>query len=338
MLQQWYSAKDSKEWVLGTIYQTTGSSYRKAGAMMMYSSSADQLGLLSGGCLESDILLKAKRVMQTKRSLLLCYDGTDEDDISYQLGIGCGGIVRIMLQVVSKDNHYLGLDKVHLALKNRQPIIYEQSIAQTMNAQFSVKVCDDNASHFRDTRSTLIESDKEQWLKNYFYSKPHILVCGGSYDARPLVESASKLGWEVTVWDPRPANARPEHFSAAHTLLRKRNTNLYQYAQDAKVNAIVLMSHNVGLDVYALEQLIHSQADYIGMLGPRHRKEEVAEAANLLDSPLLSRLQGPIGIEIGARLPESIALSILSEIHQRLFYSQATDTIHDYTSRLASDF
>ena len=128
LLAQWYPNRDEFDWVLATIYDAKGPCYRKPGAMMLFSSRGDQLGMLSGGCLESDIATNARKVMHTKQSLLVCYDGSDEDDMSFHLGIGCGGTLYIMLQQISETNHYLALLDVHQALINRVSGCYTQSV------------------------------------------------------------------------------------------------------------------------------------------------------------------------------------------------------------------
>ena len=83
-------------WVLGTVYKTEGSAYRKAGAHMLINEYGDYYGLLSGGCLESDIVLNARKVMQTKQSKTVVYDSFDEDSIAHKIGVGCGGKVYIL--------------------------------------------------------------------------------------------------------------------------------------------------------------------------------------------------------------------------------------------------
>ena len=81
--------------------------------MMLFNDLGQQFGLLSGGCLEADIQRHAARVMHSKRSLTVSYDGSDEDDITFQLGIGCGGTVHILLQPILPELHYLHLSQVH---------------------------------------------------------------------------------------------------------------------------------------------------------------------------------------------------------------------------------
>ncbi|GBL03480.1 XdhC family protein [Glaciecola sp. KUL10] len=323
MLEQWYPQKDSHDWVLGTIYKTQGSSYRKAGAMMMLSSSTQQLGLLSGGCLESDIVRKARQVMETGKSMLVCYDATDEDDLSYQLGIGCGGVVHIMLQAVNSNNSYLNLDKIRTALVNKQSIIYRQFIS-CEKLESSIELSSSSPPNsFSDTKTSLISIDEESVLESHIFPRAHLLICGGGVDARPLAEFASKVGWEVSIWDPRPANARLEHFQHATRCLSDKALDFKYFVEKEQVHAAVLMTHTLALDAHALKQLIHTNLGYIGLLGPVHRKEQVFEQAQLSFDKHHKRINGPIGFDIGARLPESIALATLAEIHQTLYHHES---------------
>ena len=110
LLSQWAPLKDKHQWVLGLIYKTEGSCYRKAGALMLFSDDGHQLGILSGGCLESDIHRKARRVMQDKKVRHTIYDDNDEEDIAFKLGVGCGGVVHLALLPVEAENCYLSLE------------------------------------------------------------------------------------------------------------------------------------------------------------------------------------------------------------------------------------
>ena len=112
LLEIWGQRRDETDWVLGTVYRSEGSAYRKAGAMMLLNGFGEQFGLLSGGCLEADILRQARRAIQHGQVVMLDYDSSDEDDWSCQLGIGCGGRVFIMLQPlgVSGDLELAAID------------------------------------------------------------------------------------------------------------------------------------------------------------------------------------------------------------------------------------
>lgn len=303
LLAAWRTSDASIPWVLGTVYRTEGSAYRKAGAMMLINGLGQQFGLLSGGCLESDIVRNARKVMHGGQPLCLTYDGSDEDDLSFQLGIGCGGTVHIMLQPLTVDND-LGLTAVADALARREPGTYYQQIG---GSQGHFK-----AGEKRPLNHSRIESG---WLVTPILPEPHLLVVGGGLDARPLVAIAKTLGWRVTLADPRPANARQEHFPGVDGILRRLDQSLGRYATETRVDAAVLMSHNLDLDALGLRYLHHSGLQHMALLGPRHRYRQVLERAGLAEPDLGCTVSGPAGLKIGGQLPESIALSILAECH-----------------------
>lgn len=319
LLAQWYPERDSQQWVLGTVYRTEGPSYRKAGAMMLFDSLGRQFGMLSGGCLESDIQRHARRVMQTGRSTTLCYDGSDEDDVSFQLGIGCGGTVWIMLHRIHRDNGYQQLDRVYESLTRRQTGTYYQSIPDDRG---------ENSAYYASGNFAGEKAILQAWgdhrgdcLCMPILPEPHLLVMGGGIDARPVVALAHQLGWIVSVWDPRPANARPEFFLDADHLLRGEAESLRGFVQDQCVNGAVIMTHNIPLDAQALTVLNGLDLDYLALLGPANRKQKVLTHAQLTATDLQQPLSGPAGLPLGGELPESIALSILAECHQRLHES-----------------
>ena len=320
LLRQWYPNRDRFEWVLATIYNTEGSCYRKSGAMMLFSSTGEQLGLLSGGCLESDISLNAQKVMLSGKPRLICYDGSDEDDVSFHLGIGCGGTIYIMLQKIAAGNNYLELTKLHTAFQNRTSGIYYQKIIDTekhCTAYFEPQAIE----HFSATAKLVTQNKQEKWLATPIIPAPYILIIGAGVDAKPLVNMAQQLGWQIALWDPRPANARKEHFPQVDYILKVEAQDLAVFAQKQHVTAAILMSHNVAIDAQALQALAKIKLGYVALLGPKARKQQVLVQANLTEEALPFALSGPAGLDIGALLPESIALSILAECHSVLYKS-----------------
>ena len=316
LLTHWYPARDTGDWVLGTVYRTEGPCYRKAGAMMLFNSLGQQFGMLSGGCLESDIGLHARKVMQDGRSRTLCYDGSDEDDLSFRLGIGCGGTVYILLQPVHRDNGYQGLARVHQALVARQPGIYRQWLPGPGIVRSGV--FDPWKAGEAPPPARLVEQGDDCRLDTPVAPDPHLLVIGGGIDARPVVAMARQLGWRISVWDPRPANARAEFFGEADELLGIPVDELGDWARAQRIDAAVLMSHSVPLDAAALAQLNGAPMRYLALLGPVSRKAQVVKQARLGAAGLLQPLHGPAGLALGGELPESIALSILSQCHATL--------------------
>lgn len=322
ILEQWYEARDECRWVLGTVYATEGSSYRKAGAMMLFNDLGQQYGLLSGGCLESDIHRQARRVMESGRSATLCYDGSDEDDIAFQLGIGCGGTVYILLQPLDRAHDYLALPGVYHALRDRTSGVYRQRIGDRGEVESLFLAGPDHktAAGGRLSQRGHLHEDGEGrlWLETPVKPPPLLLVVGGGVDARPLVAMAGELGWDVLLCDPRPANARRDYFPAARAILRCRPGGLAGEELFPHIDAAVIMSHNLALDADALAALADARPAYIALLGPLRRRDQVLELAGLSESDLPVSLASPAGLDLGAELPEGVALSILAECHSVL--------------------
>lgn len=315
LLTAWHPLRDQAQWVLATIYKTSGPTYRKAGSMMLFSSDGHQLGMLSGGCLETDIFRKARRVMASNEAMTLTYDGQDEDDLSFHLGIGCGGTVWIMLQPVSLANNYLDLVDLHQTISACGSGYYYQQIPESLavtNAKFISEPAK-RPGFANRPKPTIKDEGETQWLQTPIQPPPHLLIAGGGMDARPLATLGHHLGWRISVWDPRPANGRREHFPAVYALLKGEPQSLRNFVGEQRVDAAVIMSHHVDLDASALMALNGSGLTYMAVLGPVNRRERVLGEAGLDMTQCQPRLAGPAGLDLGADLPETIALSILAE-------------------------
>jgi xanthine dehydrogenase accessory factor len=309
LLTQWIDLKDEANWVLGTVYKTEGPAYRKTGAMMLFSDAGHQLGMLSGGCLESDIHLHARKAMLNQSPTTLTYDGSDEDDMAFQLGIGCGGTVHILLQPMTIENDYLGLIQVFYALEQHQTGYFYQKISKKdIAARFIAETTPKEPQ-----RAQLLELDDGLWLCSPIEAPLHLLIVGGGIDARPVAQLAHQLGWRITLWDPRPANGRMEYFPHLFRRLNGNASELNHYCQQHCVQAAVLMSHNVTLDAQALAAMTGVQLKYLALLGPFNRRNQVIQQSGIALNLLSAPLSGPAGLDIGAELPETIALSILAE-------------------------
>lgn len=303
LIAHWRQNKDECDWALGTVCKTAGSAYRKAGAMMLFNSHRQSFGLLSGGCLESDLLKHALIVMRTGEPQTVIYDANDENNLSYHLGIGCGGKVHILLQPI-RPNNEPGLDKLATALGRRQSGFYHQSLTD-LHAFFQAG----------DTKGATRSRIDNGYLITPINPPPHMLILGGGADARPLVNMGKELGWHISLSDPRETHARSEHFPKADRLLRHTGQALHDYICRESVDAAVLMSHSIDIDAEGLRALIQTPIHYAALLGPVHRYRQVLECAGMEAGQLPCPVSAPAGLDIGGELPESIALSILAECH-----------------------
>lgn len=318
LLDTWFYQKDELDWVIGTVIETDGSSYRKPGAMMFINSLGQYFGLLSGGCLEADIMRQARKCLDTGRNQIIQYDMRDEDDLAWKLGIGCGGLVRILLQPLSAQNNHLGLPELRDRLKNNQTCYYVQQVNESEPAN--------RCQSTNDEGWTLNRLNKNEVTTVFVSEQKPVLrlgVFGGGIDARPLVSMAKTLGWHVTLYDERLGYAKPSFFPDVDAIVRDKYDELAEHSSLKQLSAIVLMNHNIVLDAKSLQLAQQSSATYVGMLGPGHRTERVYNELEVPKSEIVKPLHNPVGLALGGELPESIALSMLAEIHACLYQSDA---------------
>ncbi|UAA40536.1 XdhC family protein [Paraneptunicella aestuarii] len=308
LLSLWEPKKDQLEWVLATIIETEGSSYRKPGAMMLINSLGQYRGLLSGGCLEADIMRQARKCWESLGNIIIEYDMREEDDLAWQLGLGCGGRVKILLQPVSAENNYLELIAMKQALDAGHCVHYHQDLS---------------ALSPRNTLTLDIPNQFSHSQQNSFSSihKPPIslAVFGGGIDARPIVEMAVTLGWHVYLIDHRTGYAREKYFSGCKQIIRQQPEQLAGAEWISQMRAAVIMTHNINQDAQALKLVQSTNAEYVGLLGPKHRTEKVLDVLQMTRSDLVKPLWNPMGLSLGGELPESIALSAVSEIHKVIY-------------------
>jgi len=332
LLNTWYEQRNDVEWVLATIIATEGSSYRKPGAMMMINSLGQYHGLLSGGCLESDIMRQSRQCWMTGNNRIIQYDMREEEDIAWQLGIGCGGLVRILLQPINTTNNFLQLCELRQLINQNQACKYIQSVDESAPNNMVCEIesggsFNNNAApQSNDEDIPKLSSSDDTIFEHIIKPALKLAIFGGGIDAMPVAQIASKLGWHVSIADPRTGYARKTQFADAMQIIKTDFANASEHTWLSDIDAIVIMTHNVKLDAQALLLAQNSSALYVGMLGPAHRTERVFKEAGIsvnepdnkhqqTTSSLTKRLANPIGLKLGGELPESIALSILSEIH-----------------------
>ncbi len=291
------------------------------------------LGLVSGGCLEADIRIQARKVLAYNEARCILYDSMDEDNIAAELGLGCNGRVEILVQKLETAHQQLlhtlcarmeaGKDSYLLHCYGSETpedlnvlvLLDEHGVVLANATQADVpEIHLDMLNH----RHQMIFEAGRSWSLSQYRPPINLWVFGGGVDARPVVSLAASLGWRVTLVDHRAAYARETDFPHAETILRQKPEEF-----DGQINAdaALLMTHNLNLDASWLSRLGDvNSLRYVGILGPVDRKQEAIEIAQINpSSDLLNILHGPMGFDIGGDIPESIALSTLAQCHQVLF-------------------
>ena len=166
---------------------------------------------------------------------------------------------------------------------------------------------------------------------------PKLLLLGAGPDAAPVVDFAARLNWKVTLFDHRPAYADASHFPLAERVLQAQPDELLSVVDATLFSAAVVMSHHLPSDLKYLRALAATTIPYVGLLGPAARRERLLADLEADAGKLRSRLHAPVGLPIGGRSPESIALSIVAEIHAFVHngkpQSHERNTDHSETTR-----
>lgn len=299
--------REGKQLALATIIHTIGSSYRKEGTQMMIADDLTYEGALSGGCVEKEVLRQSQNVFPSKENVVFEYDGR------YKLG--CNGRIYILVEYLEKPV----LEEISSRIRNyhgsRKPITLEIRKDEGLTKGATSYVFNETSFSiskteglFDKSESILIEPQKQ------------LVIIGGEYDSVALANVADHTGLQTYL-------VVKEQF--IHKLSKSvrmgfiKPEALRQTIQFDEQTAIVIMSHSLSKDLSYLVELVKVPSAYIGILGPKSRRDTVLndfmnynESVFLEYQDKLEQLHGPIGLHIGGRTPEEISISILSEVIQ----------------------
>lgn len=333
--------------ILATVVKVSGSSYRNPGARMLVTGNGGRTGSISGGCLEGDVLKKAWWLTSENPVALRVYDNTSEEEAIWEFGLGCNGIVHVLLERWEAGSSPLTIELLEACRKDRRGGVLATVLSgDALGRQLALfpdgsirpyGILPDRAVKDAHRAMHRRESALETYGGNEvfveFIAPPvPLLVVGAGHDALPVVRLAKELGWHCTVVDGRSNHARADRFTQADTVLVTELADpLRDLAIDEQTVAVV-MSHSYPQDAAFLRALMERPVRYIGMLGPRKRTERMLAEAGLVANAVL---HSPVGLDIGADTPEEIALSIVSEIQAVLsgraagMLRQRSGPIHD---------
>jgi xanthine dehydrogenase accessory factor len=323
--------------VLATVIRTGGSTYAKPGAQMLIAADGEYAGLLSGGCLEGDLREHARAVAACGQGRIVSYDMRSSTDQLFGLGAGCEGAMDVLLTRVSAGEMWQPLEHMAGAARrgeeSRVAFVTASSDEQLpLGFSFADAVVAPNGKTL-DARFALLREAATRAPANTLIrlSNPDVeffvagtapparlLLLGAGPDARPVAELAGFLGWRVTAVDHRATYLVPARFPAGTELLEVRPAEVAATVALDRYAAAVVMSHHLDSDLQYLRALAHSTVPYVGLLGPAARREKLLGDLGEDAHRLRPRLRAPVGLDIGGRAPESIALSIVGEVHAAL--------------------
>jgi len=339
---------------LATVVSVEGSSYRRPGARMLVCEGGGSTGTISAGCLEADVVEHAKRIMRAGEAVLVEYDtASTSDEMAWGLGLGCNGVVRVLVEPLAPDSPYLdALRRSCEGQTDEAPVrvatVYQHTPSSPDAARLETGARlfiggggEVDRERLSDEAAALLEAEVRALSFGGAASGVHIfevegagvkvfvetllppvplVIFGAGHDALPVVELARGLGWQTEVVDPQARPASLSRFAAADRVTLARPEVVAAQVRLTPRTLALLMSHNYSHDLELLKFLLASPARYVGVVGPRKRTERMlgelaaADEAFRLGEEERGRLYSPAGLDIGASSPAEIALSIVAEM------------------------
>lgn len=334
------ACREGKKAALATVVMVEGSAYRRAGARMLITEDGKLTGAISGGCLEGDALRKARMVILQQEALLVTYDTMDDEDAEFGVGLGCKGIIHILIEPLNElPNNPIQFLKIAIAARNYAALVTLFFLEDRKAPQPGTCLCLTNTAtlvnriealpykhKLLDDAKAVLEN-KSSLVVNYngytaFVEclKPlmSLIILGAGNDAMPLTKIAAVLGWHITIIDGRPNYASIDRFPFTNKIIVAKPQQVLADLEINEWTAFVLMTHNYNYEIAFLRELLPLKVSYIGILGPKKKLElilgELEDKAVCINKETLDAIYGPIGLDIGSENAEEIALSIAAEI------------------------
>jgi len=337
--------------VLVTITAVEGSAYRRPGAKMLVDDESG-VGSITAGCLEDEVVSLARTVLDTGQARVERFDLTDDEE--WGLGLGCNGVVDLLFEPLDDrfarlaERYAAGEDGLALAMVD--PGGTDLSVGDRASATDGDLSTLDLWGEGRGLPEWLVDGLRETAGEMYGRGRsgtvsvtppvadaaagdperadavrvfvdpvcapPDLYVLGSGNDARPVSELAAKAKFRVTVVAFRGGRAEPESFPHADRVVSASAPRVADELDFDADSYAVVMSHNLVDDRLAVEALLDTPVEYIGLLGPDSRFERLRgelDASRGLSDADLSRLYGPAGIDLGGGAPYQVAMSIVGE-------------------------
>src|SRR5580765_6630710 len=295
-LEQW--TRDGEEIAVATVVETWGSSPRPLGSKMVVTKSGKMAGSVSNGCIEGAVFDEAQKVLQSGKPKLAAFGVAD--DVAFEVGLACGGHIEVFVQPLGPAHKQL------IAMLERN----EAATLRTNLVTGDVELTEGAPSG-----SELARRDGDDFIEPV--RRPaHLVVVGAIHIAIPLHRLAKLMGYRVTVVDARSKFATRERFPEADELIVAWPDEAMAKLALDNSTYVVILTHDPKFDLPALRSVLGKEVGYIGAIGSRKTNQNRFDAlrAEGFTEDQLSRVHGPIGLDLGGRGAEETALGILAEI------------------------
>jgi xanthine dehydrogenase accessory factor len=282
---------------VATVVDTIRSAPRQPGAKMVIRESGRFTGSVSGGCVEADLVERAKGLLSGGEGGVIKYGVSDSD--AFEVGLSCGGQIDVWLE-------------------QADPALWREVRVLLDDDAYGTLFTNTHTGEKRLERGVLDPTGlREDGVFAERIEGPlRVLIFGAAEAAEHLCVYGRQLGWRTTVVDARPALATPERVPSADEVIKAWPDQVVDRIDER--TAVVTLSHEERLDIPAIAAALERGARYIGAIGAKRTQERRRAALRELgfDDAEIDRIHGPAGLDLGGRAPAQVALAIAAEIVQ----------------------
>jgi xanthine dehydrogenase accessory factor len=329
-LDGWLEA--GEEIALATLVGVRGSAPRLPGARLAVTRSGGMAGSVSGGCVENDVFERAMAVLDSGEPAIAEYGIADE--LGFEVGLSCGGTIEVLIEPFAAGEEW---NAVREAVESQRPAALAVGLAPEplMGRRLAIRGGESAGGIDAALDGELVAEADRLMLSGgarvvtlpfqggeasvfveAFPPQPRLLVVGATHVAMPLCRFAKELGFRVTVIDARSLFATKERFPEADELLNAWPEGAFAEAGLDAYSYVVVLTHDPKFDLPALELALRADTRYIGAMGNRatHERRKEHLGGQGFGEEDLARIHAPVGLDLGGRGPEEIALAIVAEM------------------------
>ncbi|MBC78768.1 MAG: hypothetical protein CL745_04090 [Chloroflexi bacterium] len=329
--------KNNRKFVISTVTRTQGSTPQKPGAKLLVREDGSGVGTLGGGCVEGDIWFASSEKIKREESAEVRPYELNED-LAAKDGLVCGGTMHFMIDPIDNKLEFeFFLDEIKKAYNGDKPVALVQVLESKKKEEISKKILikEDGSKSgqliseeideklVKESRDLLalgknktLAFDERLFYLEAFTTPPKLLIAGGGHVSKAIANLAKPLGFELNIFDDRDEFANKERFPEAD------DVKVASYGEgfdkfDVNANTfIIIATRGHRQDDTATKAALNTNASYVGLLGSKRKTILIIEKllSEGIDEHTFNKLKAPVGINIGARTPEEIAISIISEI------------------------
>ena len=295
-LTEW--TKAGEDIALATVVETWGSSPRPLGSKMVVTRSGKMAGSVSNGCIEGAVFEEAQKVLKSREPKVAAFGVADE--VAFEVGLACGGHIEVFIQPLGP--------------------VHQQLLAKLQGDEPATLLTNLSSGEAQLIEGSAPGSELARREGDVFtepFRRPaHLVIIGAIHIAIPLHRLAKLMGYRVTIVDARAKFATRERFPEADELIVAWPDEAMTKLAIDNSTYVVILTHDPKFDLPALRSVLAKDAGYIGAIGSRKTNQnrfDELRSEGFTDEQL-SRVHGPIGLDLGGRGAEETALAIMAEV------------------------